>query len=112
MPENYFNHSMAPTVRIEYPEVHNVTVGVDPGYKSIFERNTWWDNKNYQIVGLGEDLQYNGGLIEFDSELVQANLNLTSNVVEYNTFIGPSGGLIYVNGGHVDAQLNVFSYNG
>lgn len=103
LPENYFDYAMAPVVRIEYPQVENVTVGEDPGYTSVFEANVFSDNKNYQVVALGEDMQYGGALVEFESELVQAELNLTGNTARYNTFMGPGGGLVFVNGGHVSA---------
>ena len=55
---------------------------------------------------------YKASFLEYDCEVRAATLNLIENEITRNQFIGPDSTFIYINGGIVDAQRNIFEYNG
>ena len=117
MPKNYFKYFQAPLIRIEYPAsvYAGLVHGKAPdGIKTIVTElsdNVISDNLNIQVVTF-EKLRYKASILEFDCQQKEAHLNINSNTITRNRFIGKDGSFFYINGGIVSVSNNDFSYNG
>ena len=114
LPKNYFKYSQAALMRVEYPFNVYATEYSESKGESIhtnLEHNTISDNLNMQVVTY-RSLRYSGSILEFDCQLLNANLILKSNEITKNQFIGKDSTFFYINGGIAEVEGNDFSYNG
>ena len=110
MPDNYFEYSQAPLIRVDMLDGSNVnhTSGT---YKLYIGSNLFDNNRNYQVVTFSS-LAYQGSLFQLDCQLEFFQLILSYNLVQNNFFIGDQSSLFYINGGLVRIFENNFQYNG
>ena len=115
MPDEYFQDSHAPVIRVE--QFNNAyanwfrTFYWHKTFTTNFTNNEFVDNQNYQIVTV-PDASYMGSLLEWDCAFDLSVIGLYDNIVTENTFIGKLGALFYINGGLAKVIGNNFSYNG
>ena len=79
MPDNYFEYSQAPVIRIVYEE-GLATRQEEGAYKLYFGANLFKDNKHYQIVAFS-GLDYYGSLIQVSCDIVDFKLEFAHNLV-------------------------------